>query len=70
LYRSKDMKVYLEGIYEVTKNESNPSTKGEMSSYFGAMRLELDDDIHPAKLDGRYWSNKFTRGLIKLVRKA
>lgn len=68
LYWSGDAKIYLEGIYVIEKNEHHPSSMGELVAYFGAMRLELDNEIRPTALDGRYWSNKFTRGTMKLKR--
>lgn len=69
LYRDNDSHYYIEGIYEVTKNENHPETEGKTEKYFGAMRLQLSSPIEPKKLSGSYWSYIFTRGRVELTRK-
>ena len=68
LYRAADGNFYLEGLYQVTKNEEHIETNGKKEIYYGAMRLQLDDPLHPKELSGSYWSDEFTRGRVMLTR--
>lgn len=68
LYKAADGKYYLEGIYQLTKNEEHEDTNGKKSIYYGAMRLELDQDKYPSKLTGSYWSDSPTCGCVELSR--
>ena len=68
LYRASDGKFYLEGLYQITKNEEHQETGGKKQIYYGAMRLQLDDPVSPNELSGSYWSDEFTRGRVSLTR--
>ena len=69
LFRANDKQYYLEGIYDVTKNENHAETQGSNENYYGAMRLKLDNENRPESLSGSYWSYEFTRGRVELKRK-
>lgn len=68
LFRPGDGKYYLEGIYQITKNEEHSETEGQQKIYYGAMRLQLNENIRPTELSGSYWSDQFTRGRVVLKR--
>jgi len=68
LFRGTDGKLYLEGIYQVTKYEVHQETSGKRLIYYGAMRLQLDDNSNPKEMSGSYWSDEFTKGRVVLQR--
>lgn len=39
IYKAADGKYYLEGIYQITKNEEHSDTDGARVIYYGAMRI-------------------------------
>lgn len=69
IYKASDGFFYLEGLYQVTKNEDHNETNGTRKIYYGAMRLKLNHAVFPNELSGTYWSDDFTRGRVTLTRK-